>query len=37
MERRHSEEIAPYKVLSKAVAEIKEVVYNRLKLFNKFN
>ncbi len=29
------EEIAPYKVLPEAVAEIKEVVYNRLKLFNR--
>lgn len=29
------QEVAPYKLLSPAVEEIKKVVYNRLKLFNK--
>lgn len=29
------EEIAPYKVLAPAIEEMKKVVYNRLKLFNK--
>ena len=33
--RENPGEIAPYKVLPEAVAEIKKVVYNRLKLFNK--
>ncbi|PIU98498.1 tagatose-bisphosphate aldolase [Candidatus Wolfebacteria bacterium CG03_land_8_20_14_0_80_40_12] len=31
------EEIIPYKILPFAVEEIKKVVYNRLKLFNKIN
>lgn len=30
------EEIAPYKLLAGSVAEVKKVVYNRLKLFNRF-
>ena len=31
----NKEEIAPYKLLADPVAEVQEVVYNRLKLFNK--
>ncbi len=33
--REKPEEIAPYKILPEAVAEVKKVVYNRLKLFNR--
>jgi fructose/tagatose bisphosphate aldolase len=31
------EEIAPYKLLPNAVEEIKKVVYDRLKLFNRLS
>lgn len=35
MEGLHSEEVAPYKFMAKGVEEMKKVVLNRLKLFNK--
>ena len=33
--RENPEEVVPYKLLSKAIEEIKEVVGKRLRLFNK--